>query len=531
MFRSLWEGEGLSTYCLCTVFSFFSFEMCIIDDVNNWICTNCIQSLFPFNNIRDDNVFINAVHYYSNLSMDSSTLEFLNKCIYNPFMYDRKRALLNNRDIDPDTNFFNTEMACNNCTYYLADEFNRIVDTCDKFSVMHVNSNSLLGNFDNFCELNASVNYIFDVIAVSETHLESSTEDLVNLEGYIFLSKHRTYKKKGGVGLYLKNNLNYKIRHDIVSDYEIFELLSVEIINPLNRNIIVTVVYRPPGTDMNAFNPLMGSLCDKLRSENKIVYWAGDFNIDLLNAETHKTTNDFLNIMYSNSFYPAITKPTRITEHSATVIDNIYSNNMMYAHSGLLYKEVSDHLPVFLIIDITIKKLKSSLAAPTRNLCDVNLAKFNNMLSCFDWSPIINSNDADTAYHEFLTHYKRMFDECCPLQHRSKKHFIKKNWMTPASLKSRRTKERLFKIYQETPSTENKKIYCSYKNKFTTLKRKAEKEYYCNELELARNNLKETWRIIKNIMNKNENPVALPGTYIKLRVIRILMEGHSVILV
>ena len=181
--------------------------------------------------------------------------------------------------------------------------------------------------------------------------------DLVNLEGYIFLSKHRTYKKKGGVGLYLKNNLNYKIRQDIVSDYEIFELLSIEIINPLNRNIIVTFVYRPPGTDMNDFNSLMGSLCDKLRSENKIVYWAGDFNIDLLNAETHKTTNDFLNIMYSNSFYPAITKPTRITEHSATVIDNIYSNNMMNSHSGLLYKEVTDHLPVFLIIDTTIKKL------------------------------------------------------------------------------------------------------------------------------------------------------------------------------
>ena len=85
--------------------------------------------------------------------------------------------------------------------------------------------------------------------------------------------------------------------------------------------------------------------------------------------------------------------------------------------------------------------------------------------------------------------------------------------MTPALLKSRRTKERLFKIFQETPSTENKIKYCSYKNKFTALKRKAEKEYYSNELELARNNLRETWRIIKNIMNSSENPVALPDTF------------------
>ena len=102
-----------------------------------------------------------------------------------------------------------------------------------------------------------------------------------------FVNKNRTYKQKGGVRIYLKNNSSYKMRPDISSDNVIYEL-AVEIINPMYKNIIVIVVYRPPGTDLNAFNIMISSLCDKIKSENKLVYWAGDFNINLLNAETHK---------------------------------------------------------------------------------------------------------------------------------------------------------------------------------------------------------------------------------------------------
>ena len=59
-----------------------------------------------------------------------------------------------------------------------------------------------------------------------------------------------------------------------------------------------------------------------------------------------------------------------------------------------------------------------------------------------------------------------------------------------------------------TPTMENKHKYCRYKNKFTALKRTAGKNYYCNQLEQAKNILRETWKIIKNVINKNKNHVA-----------------------
>ena len=53
----------------------------------------------------------------------------------------------------------------------------------------------------------------------------------------------------------------------------------------------------------------------------------GDYNINLLNSDTHNPTRSFLDTMYSNMLYPLITRPTRLTANSATLIENIFTNN------------------------------------------------------------------------------------------------------------------------------------------------------------------------------------------------------------
>ena len=48
--------------------------------------------------------------------------------------------------------------------------------------------------------------------------------------------------------------------------------------------------------------------------------------------------------------FPLINKPTRITNHSATLIDNIFTNAFGISHnSGILVNNFSDHLPIFII--------------------------------------------------------------------------------------------------------------------------------------------------------------------------------------
>ena len=124
-----------------------------------------------------------------------------------------------------------------------------------------------------------------------------------------------------------------------------------------SNNIIIGVVYRPPNTDIDAFNDHMSNIVSILKTERKSCYLLGDFNLNLLNADTHNDTQGFIDLMYSVSLFPTITMPTRVTSNTATLIDNIFCNNIMKeeAISGILYTDISDHYPVF-YIDHSLKK-------------------------------------------------------------------------------------------------------------------------------------------------------------------------------
>ena len=79
----------------------------------------------------------------------------------------------------------------------------------------------------------------------------------------------------------------------------------------------------------------------------------GDFNINLLNYDSHSETNNFINLIVSHYLLPHILHPTRITDHSATIMDNIFSNSLETdTISGSLLSQISDHFPQFLVIKI-----------------------------------------------------------------------------------------------------------------------------------------------------------------------------------
>ena len=79
----------------------------------------------------------------------------------------------------------------------------------------------------------------------------------------------------------------------------------------------------------------------------------GDFNIDLLQYDFHNPTNDFINSLISHSFLPYIDhQPTRVTDHSTTIIDNTFSNITEYeTMSGNITTMVADHFAQFLLIN------------------------------------------------------------------------------------------------------------------------------------------------------------------------------------
>ena len=70
----------------------------------------------------------------------------------------------------------------------------------------------------------------------------------------------------------------------------------------------------------------LNMLLKNISKEQKSIFLLGDFNVNLLNDNEHNQTNELLDFLTSNSFISLILQPSRITSHSNTLIDNIFSN-------------------------------------------------------------------------------------------------------------------------------------------------------------------------------------------------------------
>ena len=83
-----------------------------------------------------------------------------------------------------------------------------------KSSVGHLNTQLLCSSFDEFSEFMHS--YKFDSMTLSETWLKNDKHmiDYVQIEGYNTEFRHRQGRRGGGVGLFIKEDLKYKVRRE-----------------------------------------------------------------------------------------------------------------------------------------------------------------------------------------------------------------------------------------------------------------------------------------------------------------------------
>ena len=77
-------------------------------------------------------------------------------------------------------------------------------------------------------------------------------------------------------------------------------------------------------------------------------------------------------------------------------------------------------------------------------------------------------------------------------------------WLTDGVKKSIKNKNKLYKRQLKYQTSIDRKIYTTYNNKLKTIIKRLEKEYYQDSLKKCENNLKKTWVIIKDVLNKSK---------------------------
>ena len=176
-----------------------------------------------------------------------------------------------------------------------------------------------------------------------------NNEELMVIEGYNILIKHRENKKGGGVGLYIDSELKFEPAFELNQfGTAAFESLFANVELSPGNTIMVGVIYRPPGGNIGQFNDGFDTMWSTIKSCCNKILLTGDFNINLPNHDSHCEIDAFLNMMYNNRCYPVTTSPTRFSNNGSTLIDNIFTSCLEENYqSGVLINDISDHLPVF----------------------------------------------------------------------------------------------------------------------------------------------------------------------------------------
>ena len=149
--------------------------------------------------------------------------------------------------------------------------------------------------------------------------------------------------------LYVRKDLGCKVREDLVLAENHIETIFVEcLIN--KKNLVIGMIYHRPGTSSEHFFDDLNALLEKINSNCIIL---GDFNINLI-SYNNKSIN-LVNFFREFSFIPCITKPTRVTNNSVSLIDHIWTNIIDDAviESKIIFSDVSDHFPVVLNLPMT----------------------------------------------------------------------------------------------------------------------------------------------------------------------------------
>ena len=143
---------------------------------------------------------------------------------------------------------------------------------------------------------------------------------------------------------------------------------------------------KQPSIGFNVFNiNYLNNLLNKVSKEQKSVFLLGDFNANLLNYNNHNLTTEFLDSVTSNSFFPYVLQPTRLTSHSKTLIDNIFSNIVSpEAISRNLTLTISDHLPQLMLVP----NLFSSPPSNKANIFERDWSKVDHENFIFDYFSI-----------------------------------------------------------------------------------------------------------------------------------------------
>ena len=346
-----------------------------------------------------------------------------------------------------------------------------------------------------------------DVVTLSETWLSKYTPQF-NVPGYKIYRKDRVGKKGGGVAILVSTALNSR-ELDLENSNENLEMCGAQIKTNKGQLGIVSM-YRPPNTNASNFGQTSGRIIRKIKKNCKDVIIGLDHNMDFLKSHTHGPTTDFIEEILAVGLLPTISRPTRITKTTATLIDNILTDHKHgeQHNSYVAIDDTSDHLPCISIVKNVLINNHTKVRIESRDTREKNIKRLKAKLSETDWDNLLNTNDVNEMTDSFHTILCQEIEKFCSKTSRMLNYsrLRREPWLSNGIMKSIKRAKVLYKdTLINGCSNHTIDRYKEYNCMLQRVKRQAKCKYYFDKCTEFRNDTKKLWQTINSLCGKQND--------------------------
>ena len=416
-------------------------------------------------------------------------------------------------------------------SYYDIDSFKKVISNHNNiFSVLSLNIQSINAKFselETFVEELHNVQFKFNVICLQECWIRDQTDAWTfQIPGYDCVAQGKSSSERGGLITYVDNLFQYEVRQSI-NEYELWEGQIIQVKGGCLRNeIIVGNIYRPPRTlreQTKQFINEFTSLVQALDNTNLNIVLAGDYNLNLLKINESEICCEFFYLLTSQSLFPHITLPTRLTNGGGTLIDNLFckmNKSIKKNTAGILLNQLSDHLPCFTLLETDIvhnSKIKftrifkqnDDVIQQIKN--EINSSELHKKL---DTSQTANPNASYNVILEVIETARKKHMTGKFIKFNKYKH-KKSKWITYGILKSIRFRDNLYKKLKLTNPVlrEYEILYINLQTYNKILKRSirvAKQLFLESTFNRYKSDIRNTWKTINEILSRHHKTSCFP---------------------
>ena len=475
-----------------------------------------------------------TVHHYE--LFDVSSLK--PNSIFNP--YDHNHLInqlgLNNSELDEPSVWSDLSDKLSGCSYSMMKHIRTTGN--GNLRILSLNIRSLVKNIDNLREEATALQSKFDVLCLCETNCKSENFPNgladIGIEGFhepVFQDPYRKSGRGGGLAIYINKNLccsesftimkfdgavNQADNHtDINPPGEfLFLKLSVKVQPGVSKTFIIGNIYRSPSGKVEKFLELLDANLNRLsRHKNKNVTLVGDFNVDLIKHDTDIHSQNLINLTAGYGFAQIVSLPTRITDHSATLIDHVYTNQVHSVSTARVVSlDISDHLGTYVCINLDPNFVRETGNSESheyikfRKFNASNMATFTELLRDENWDAVYAENSTEAKFESFVAKFNQHYDAAFKLSSVRRKYQRKdpKPWILPWLEEACARRKNIYHDYVKNPTPANKQKYMKMKKFVDKHITKAKNKYYNDYFLKYSDDSKRQWQMLNSLLNRKK---------------------------